>query len=110
MAFLLSFFQHMPRWAKQIRELGKDACIDPHELFRPYSVGNSVEEIFLENSSIGLKFKDFEYGSFLASGSSGQVYLARHQKTQFVVALKILPKEIHDTDESKIDLMNEIKT
>jgi aurora kinase len=103
--------QHLPRWAKQIRELGKDACIDPHELFSPYSMGNSVDEIFVEGSvSLGLKLKDFEHGSFLASGAFGEVYLARHQKTKFVVALKILPKEIHNTDESKIDLINEIKT
>ena len=37
-------------------------------------------------------------------------YILLATKTKFVVALKILPKEIHDTDESKIDLINEAKT
>ncbi len=103
--------QHLPCWAKQICELGKEGCINPHKLFSPCSMGNIVDEIFLEDSvSLGLKLIVFDYGLFLASGAIGEVYLTHHQKTKFVGALKNLQKDIHDTDKSKTDLINEIKT
>ena len=72
--------QHLQHWAKQIRELGKDASIDPHELFSPYITGNSVDEIFLKDSvSLDFKLIDFEYGLFLASCAFRKVYLTCHQ-------------------------------
>lgn len=38
---------------------------------------------------------DFEIGKPLSSGKFGQVYLARHKRLRFLVALKVIIPKIH---------------
>ena len=39
-----------------------------------------------------LNIKDFELGKSLGEGLYGRVYIARHKKTNFICALKIITK------------------
>ncbi|EJW05134.1 AUR protein kinase [Edhazardia aedis USNM 41457] len=47
----------------------------------------------MHNSASFMTLDDFELGKYLGSGQFGQVWLAKHKKSGYVVALKLLEKE-----------------
>ena len=92
---------HYQAWVAHATELCvTHSWIDPRKLFGKFPT-ICKDEIFGRKfpKAIPWTLHDFELGKKLGTGTFGSVYLARERKHSYIIALKVIPKYLHEGEE-----------